>query len=70
MMINGHLNKRRDFLKNVATLGAVVSVAPQLLNAQPYYKSQVNNEGDGFTFLFQGDSITVATEPGITTGIM
>ncbi len=51
-------NTRRDFLRNVAVLGTVTAMAPQLVNAMPSMDSDTNKEGDGYTFLFQGDSIT------------
>ncbi|TDH23446.1 lysophospholipase [Segetibacter sp. 3557_3] len=50
-------NKRREFLKKALAASAAAALTPQLLNAtsngQKYTKI-----GDGFTFLFQGDSIT------------
>lgn len=51
-------NQRRDFLKNVTVLGAVAALAPQFLNARPVYEVETNKNGNNFTFLFQGDSIT------------
>lgn len=51
------LNKRRDFLKNITALGTMMAVAPQFLQAETINRKD-NNEGNGFTFLFQGDSIT------------
>src|SRR5438874_1013673 len=50
-------NKRRDFIKQATVLGAVAATAPQFLYAKtPEISSDKN--GDNFTFLFQGDSIT------------
>src|SRR6476660_1574648 len=49
-------NKRREFLKNTLALSAGIVLAPDLLNAMP--AGENTNAGDGFTFLFQGDSIT------------
>ncbi|MEO7767851.1 MAG: GDSL-type esterase/lipase family protein, partial [Ferruginibacter sp.] len=48
-------NQRRQFLKNIAALGSLAVFETSSLNAIPAGK---NKEGDGFTFLFQGDSIT------------
>lgn len=55
MIFKKQLSKRRQFIKNVTTLGAMAVTVPQFLNAMP---SGENREGDGYTFLFQGDSIT------------
>ncbi|WP_018614511.1 SGNH/GDSL hydrolase family protein [Segetibacter koreensis] len=52
------INNRRCFLKNTAVLGAMAIAVPQLLQANPYIRSDDNKEGNNFTFLFQGDSIT------------
>ncbi len=49
--------KRRNFLKQIATLGAIVSLAPDTISAIPMLANN-NKEGHGYTFLFQGDSIT------------
>ena len=51
------INKRRDFLKKTVAFSAAAAFAPQLLNAMPRM-NKTTKEGDGFTFLFQGDSIT------------
>ncbi|KAA5546759.1 SGNH/GDSL hydrolase family protein [Adhaeribacter rhizoryzae] len=51
-------NKRRSFLKQVTTLGVAATVAPGIISARPAVKSAASKEGEGFTFLFQGDSIT------------
>jgi len=48
---------RREFLKNVTALGTALVVAPQLLRASNF-KKEVTRDVNGFTFLFQGDSIT------------
>src|SRR4051812_35779198 len=49
-------NKRRDFLKQAIALGTAAAFPPALLNAMP--ADEHSKEGDGVTFLFQGDSIT------------
>ena len=49
-------NKRRDFLKKTLVAGTASVFGPPLLHASP--KQQDSKEGKGFTFLFQGDSIT------------
>jgi lysophospholipase L1-like esterase len=54
-MFENELNQRRRFLKNISALSTMAIFAPGFLNAMPPGK---NKEGDGFTFLFQGDSIT------------
>lgn len=51
------MNKRRDFLKKVTAFGVAAAFTPKLLTAMPHV-DQNPNEGEGFTFLFQGDSIT------------
>ncbi len=54
-MYKKEINQRRKFLNQIATLGSMSLIAPGVLNAA----MPVNNKaGDGFTFLFQGDSIT------------
>lgn len=50
-------NNRRKFLKNVTALGTAFAVTPQFLQAL-HYEKKVNNDGNGYTILFQGDSIT------------
>ena len=50
------LNQRRNFLKNAIALGAAATFTPALLHAMP--ANAETTEGDGYTFLFQGDSIT------------
>lgn len=57
MMRNTRLTQRRNFLKQMATLGAVATVGTGL-SGMPSGKDTTGKEGDGFTFLFQGDSIT------------
>ena len=44
---------RRSFLKNAIALSAIASVSPNVLQAQ-----RGNEDGNNYTFLFQGDSIT------------
>src|SRR4051794_31282305 len=51
-------NKRRDFIKQTTVLGAAAAIAPQLLNAKALDINTADKNGDHFTFLFQGDSIT------------
>lgn len=51
-------SNRRKFLANAFVFGAAASIAPQLLVANPLGKDAVSEEGEGFTILFQGDSIT------------
>src|SRR5436853_7824618 len=49
------LDKRRDFLKKIVAFTATTSFTPQFLNATA---ANDDKDGEGFTFLFQGDSIT------------
>jgi lysophospholipase L1-like esterase len=56
-MKNERLHKRRDFLKKATAFGAAAAFAPQFLQSMPREQFGTK-EGDGFTFLFQGDSIT------------
>jgi hypothetical protein len=51
------MSKRRDFLKKAVAFGAAATFAPQLLKATAVSEARTK-EGDDFTFLFQGDSIT------------
>ena len=51
-------NNRRYFLKQLTALGALASVVPGFAHAMPLPETITAKEGDGFTFLFQGDSIT------------
>jgi lysophospholipase L1-like esterase len=51
------MNNRRDFLKKITAFGATTALPPALLTAMPPV-DQHPNVGQGFTFLFQGDSIT------------
>jgi lysophospholipase L1-like esterase len=51
------VNKRRDFLRKTIVLSAGAAFTPNLLNAMPAIERN-SRGGDGFTFLFQGDSIT------------
>ncbi len=55
MVFKKQINKRRQFIKSVTALGAMAAAVPQVLSAMPVGE---NNEGDGYIFLFQGDSIT------------
>jgi lysophospholipase L1-like esterase len=56
-MKNQTINKRRDFLKKTIAFSAAVALTPQLLQAMPSKRTETKG-GDGFSFLFQGDSIT------------
>ncbi|PSR52047.1 lysophospholipase [Adhaeribacter arboris] len=49
---------RRHFLKQISTLSALVAGTPGFVQAMPLWENNPVKEGDGFTFLFQGDSIT------------
>ncbi|HEX8315523.1 MAG TPA: SGNH/GDSL hydrolase family protein [Flavisolibacter sp.] len=55
--MNEDRNKRREFLKTITTFGAAASL-PAFLQAVPLQETTQTKEGDGYTFLFQGDSIT------------
>jgi len=50
------MDKRRDFLKKAITLGTAGAFSSPLLHAVA--ADEQSKEGDGYTFLFQGDSIT------------
>jgi lysophospholipase L1-like esterase len=49
---------RRAFLKQITALGTAASLGAPLADAAPEATPQASKVGDGFTFLFQGDSIT------------
>jgi lysophospholipase L1-like esterase len=51
-------NKRREFLKQAIAVAATTAVFPSFLQAMPVKDDKQSSDGDGFTFLFQGDSIT------------
>lgn len=51
-------NNRRHFLKQLTALGTATTLARGLAEAAPVAQPKPAKEGDGFTFLFQGDSIT------------
>jgi lysophospholipase L1-like esterase len=55
---NESLSRRSDFLKQIVAVGSMTLGAPALVSAIPSALSFPNKEGDGYTFLFQGDSIT------------
>jgi lysophospholipase L1-like esterase len=55
--MNEPSSNRRAFLRNLAAIGASTSLSP-FLQANTSISPPDNNEGDGYTFLFQGDSIT------------
>ena len=57
LMNNIGFDKRRNFLKQITTLGSMASLTPMVINAMQL-AANTGKEGDGFTFLFQGDSIT------------
>ena len=50
-------NERREFLKKTLVFSAATAFYPQLISAESQKKKNTKG-GDGFTFLFQGDSIT------------
>ncbi|QHT65495.1 SGNH/GDSL hydrolase family protein [Rhodocytophaga rosea] len=52
------INNRRNFIKQITALGTVASLAPSLTEAMPVVEAKARKEGEGYTFLFQGDSIT------------
>ena len=54
-MLQKQVNGRRDFVKNITALSTLAMAAPQILNART---RDSNENGENFTFLFQGDSIT------------
>ncbi|MEP7106769.1 MAG: SGNH/GDSL hydrolase family protein [Ferruginibacter sp.] len=56
-MSHNKLNQRRDFLRQIVSIGAIASVAPGLMSAIPSTEN-IKRKGEVFTFLFQGDSIT------------
>jgi lysophospholipase L1-like esterase len=51
------IHTRRDFLKKATVVSTAAALAPQLLQSMPHKDFEIT-EGQGFTFLFQGDSIT------------
>src|SRR5450432_1693163 len=51
-------NPRREFLKGAAAWSATALALPSLLQAMPAAERQPDEKGEGFSFLFQGDSIT------------
>jgi lysophospholipase L1-like esterase len=51
-------SSRRSFLKSSVMLSAMAALSPGAFAAKSLDKAAVNKEGEGFTFLFQGDSIT------------
>ena len=50
-------NRRREFLRKALVFSAATAINPRLLSAAPQEEKHTKG-GDGFTFLFQGDSIT------------
>src|SRR5436305_14131850 len=55
-MLKVKYNDRRNFLKKTFAFSAATAFVPSLLNAAP--ANDDKRKGDGYTFLFQGDSIT------------
>lgn len=51
-------DNRRRFLEKLIILGTGATMAPLLLTSRPSYGDVISKGGEGFTFLFQGDSIT------------
>lgn len=51
-------NSRRDFITDSIKLGGMAALAPGILNAGTLQTDYTGKEGEGYTFLFQGDSIT------------
>jgi hypothetical protein len=49
-------DNRRNFLKQLTALSAVTSLTSSFTKAETITKAK--KEGEGYTFLFQGDSIT------------
>ncbi|MCW3113533.1 MAG: hypothetical protein JWR18_1929 [Segetibacter sp.] len=50
-------NSRRKFLENTIVLAGMATMAPRLLSARTFVK-KAESDHNGYTFLFQGDSIT------------
>jgi len=58
-MNNNTDNSRRDFFKKIGLIGLASLASPQtLLHAMPVRLKPKDKSGDGYVFLFQGDSIT------------
>lgn len=51
-------NSRREFIAESMKLGLIASSAPGILSAGTLETAAAGREGEGFIFLFQGDSIT------------
>jgi lysophospholipase L1-like esterase len=51
-------NSRREFIAESIKLGLTASLAPGILNAGTLQTASAGRGGEGFIFLFQGDSIT------------
>lgn len=56
-MHHSAFKNRRDFLKQVTGISAVAAISPGVVAAMPAVTNNGTN-GKGYTFLFQGDSIT------------
>src|SRR5215210_131798 len=55
--MNPLFDKRRNFLKKAIALSGIMCT-PTLFKPMPAINHATGKEGEGFTFLFQGDSIT------------
>jgi lysophospholipase L1-like esterase len=53
--MNRMINKRRSFIKQLTAFSTAAALAPASLAAMPVRE---NKDGEGYRFLFQGDSIT------------
>ena len=51
-------NSRREFIAGSIKSGLIASLAPGILNAGTLQTASAGRGGEGFIFLFQGDSIT------------
>lgn len=52
------INQRREFLKKTIALGAAANISFPFLKAMPVLTEKEHDAGEGYTILFQGDSIT------------
>lgn len=57
-MKNERPNNRRKFIESALVLSAAATISPLLLMANYVGKDAASEDRNGFTFLFQGDSIT------------
>ncbi|WP_423149656.1 SGNH/GDSL hydrolase family protein [Rubrolithibacter danxiaensis] len=58
MIQNEKINQRRAFLNKFIGLSVASVISPVILTAGSYPPPALTKEGEGFVFLFQGDSIT------------